>query len=74
MSMNREERRALKKKLAPLAREIAMLENMAKDPAKKEQAEALIAEKMDSLSLMEMLAIEDYIMSKKLLNDFGNNK
>ena len=74
MSMNREERRALKKKLAPLAREIAMLENMAKDPAKKEQAEALIAEKMDSLSLIEMLAIEDYIMSKKLLNDFGNNK
>ena len=74
MSMKREERRALKKKLAPLAREIAMLENMAKDPAKKEQAEALIAEKMDSLSLIEMLAIEDYIMSKKLLNDFGNNK
>ena len=74
MSMNRDERRALKKKLAPMARQIANLENQAKDPAKKAEAEAKIAELMDSLSLMEMMAIEDYIMSKKLLHNFDSNK
>lgn len=71
MSMNRDERRALKKKLAPIARKVAYFENMAKDPNKKQEAEAKIAELMDSLSLMEMMAIEDYIMSKGLLKNFS---
>ena len=74
MSMNREERRALKKKLAPLAREIVMLEKQAKDPQKKETAEQRISEIMESLTLMEMMAIEDYIVSKKLLQNFDANK
>ena len=69
MSMNREERRALNKKLAPLARQIAKYEILARDPEHKEEAEAKIAELMDSLSIIEMLAIEDYIMSKGLLED-----
>ena len=73
MSMNREERRALKKKMASKARQIAHLENMAKDPEKKAECEAKISEIMDSLSLMEMMAIEDYIMSKGLLNNFDTN-
>jgi hypothetical protein len=71
--MNREERRALKKKLPPKAREIARLENLAKDPSKKEECEAQISAIMDSMSLMEMMAIEDYIMSKGLLNNFDTN-
>ena len=70
MSMNREERRALKKKLAPLARKIAMLENQAKDPAMKATCEAQIAELMESLSLIEMMALQDYIESKGLLKNF----
>jgi hypothetical protein len=72
--MNREERRALKKKIAPTARQIAILENMAKDPAKKDECEAKIAAIMDSLTIMEMMAVEDYIMSKGLLHNFDNNK
>lgn len=69
MSMNREERRALKKKIAPIAQTIANLELQAKDPAKKEQAEAKIGEIMESLTLIEMMAIEDYIISKGLLKE-----
>ena len=77
MSMNREERRALKKKIAPIAQTIANLELQAKDPIKKEQAEAKIGEIMESLTLIEMMAIEDYIISKGLLKesfDRDNNK
>lgn len=77
MSMNREERRALKKKIAPIAQTIANLELQAKDPVKKEQAEAKIGEIMESLTLIEMMAIEDYIISKGLLKesfDRDNNK
>ena len=70
MSMNREERRALKKKLAPLARKITTLENQAKDPAMKATCEAQIAEIMESLTIMEMMALQDYIESKGLLKNF----
>ena len=70
MSMNRDERRALKKKLAPLARKIAQLEMKAKDPSVKAQCEAQISEIMESLTLMEMMALQDYIESKGLLKNF----
>ena len=70
MSMNREERRALKKKLAPIARKIAVLEMQAKDPNMKSTCEAQIAELMESLSLIEMIALQDYIESKGLLKNF----
>lgn len=68
--MNREERRAMKKRLAPLARKIAYLENEILKGNNKEQNEAEISAIMESLSLMEMMALEDYIVSKKLLNNF----
>ena len=76
MSMNREERRALKKKLAPQAREIARWEKIAIDcPSRKEEAENAIASIMDKFSLLEMMALQDYIMSKGLLeNNFDRNK
>ena len=67
--MNRAERRALKKKIAPLAREVVQLEILAKDPVKKAAAEARIEEIMEHLTIMEMMAIEDYIMSKDLLHN-----
>ena len=74
MSMNRAERRALKRKIAPQARLIAELEKQAKDPAKRAECEAKISEIMESMSLMEMMALQDYIESKGLLeNNFDHN-
>lgn len=76
MSMNREERRALKKKIAPQAREIAKWEKIALDnPSLKGRAEYEIAAIMDKMTLMEMMALQDYIMSKGLLEDnFDSSK
>ena len=73
MSMNREERRALKKKLASQAKEVAKWERIARnEPDRKQEAEVKIASIMDKLSLIEMMALEDYIVSKGLLEDnFG---
>lgn len=74
MSMNRAERRALKRKIAPQARFIAELEKQAKDPAKRAECEAKISEIMESMSLMEMMALQDYIESKGLLeNNFDHS-
>jgi hypothetical protein len=76
MSMNREERRALKKKIAPQAKLIAQLEKQALDPAKKAECEEQIGKIMESMTIMEMMAVQDYIMSKGLLEDNfdSNNK
>ena len=75
MSMNREERRALKRKIAPQAKLIAELEKQALDPAKKVECEEQIDKIMESLTIMEMMAVQDYIMSKGLLEDnFGSSK
>ena len=74
MSINRAERRALKKKIAPQARLIAELEKQAKDPAKRADCEAKIGEIMESMTIMEMMALQDYIESKGLLeNNFDHN-
>ena len=69
MSMNRAERRALKKQIAPQAKQIATLEKLAHDPEKKAECEAQISTIMESMTLMEMMALQDYIMSKGLLED-----
>ena len=75
MSMNRAERRALKKQIAPKAREIAELEKLALDPTQRETCEERISNIMESMTLMEMMALQDYIMSKGLLEDnFVRNK
>lgn len=70
MNMNRNERRTLKKRLAPIARKIAYLENQISKGINKEQNEAEISSIIDSLTMLEMLALEDYVMSKGLLNNF----
>lgn len=71
--MNREDRRVLKKKLAPLARKIATLENQIKKGINVDKNEAEITSIIESLSLMEMMALQDYIESKGLLNNFDHN-
>lgn len=71
MSLNREERRTLKKKIAPLAREIAKLEKQiaeATSTEEKQEYETIMSRIFDKLTMMEMFAIEDYITNKGLLD------
>lgn len=71
-SLNREERRILKKKIAPIAKQIVALEIRAKDPEQKEAAEEEISAIVEKLTFMEMMALEDYIYSKGLLKNVNN--
>lgn len=71
MSLNREQRRRFKKALAPIAQAVATLEKALReldDPEFKKEIEAEIEKIMSQLSVMEMMAIEDYIASKHLLD------
>ena len=65
--MNREQRRKLKKRLAPIAKRVAELEKNIKNNYKKEESEQEISSIMSSLSMIEMAALEDYITEKHLL-------
>ena len=67
MSMNRQERRDMHQRLKPQIKRIVELERQIKAGVNKEAAEAEIGEIMNSLSLIEMMAVEDYIYNKKLL-------
>lgn len=58
----------MKKRLAPIARRIAQLEKNIKAGINASAAEEEISTIMESLSIMEMMALEDYIVSKKLLD------
>lgn len=69
MAMNRQDRRDMKKRLAPTARRIVALEQQIKKGINKEAAEEEISAIMEKLSLIEMLALEDYIYSNKLLDN-----
>lgn len=66
--MNREERRAMKKRLAPIAKRVVFLERQIKQGINKEQCETEIEMIMNRLTLVEMVALEDYIASKNLLD------
>ena len=71
MSMNYKDRRALKKRLAPKAKRIVELENNIRSGINVKESEEEIEQIVNSLSMVEMFAIEDYIYSKNLLD---NNK
>lgn len=58
----------MKKRLAPIAKRIVFLEKQIKKGINKEQYEAEISRIMNRLSLIEMIALEDYIASKDLLD------
>ena len=74
MSLNREQRRLLKKKIGPIAKYVAELEKKLQDlkneltPEQKQEYEDEIAKIMDSLTLMEMMAVEDLITSRGLID------
>ena len=74
MSINRAERRKLKRKLAPTAKLSVELEKSIKEGKDVEACEARITEIIESLSILEMMALQDYIESKGLLNNFDQNK
>ena len=67
MSMNRDDRRALHKKLKPVIKRVVELEKQIKAGVNVPQAENEIAIIMEGLSLVEMMAIEDYICGHNLL-------
>ena len=58
----------MKKRLAPIARRVVALEKQIKQNIDKDVAEAEITEIIGKLTLVEMMALEDYIASKNLLD------
>lgn len=58
----------MKRRLAPIARRVVALEKQIKQGVDKEIAEAEITEIVGKLTLVEMMALEDYIASKNLLD------
>ena len=69
MSMNRDDRRKMKKRLAPIARRIALLEKQIKNNINVDAATLEIEQLMFGLDMIEMMAIEDYIVSNHLLDN-----
>ena len=58
----------MKRRLAPIARRVVALEKQIKQGIDKDAAEAEITEIVGKLTLVEMMALEDYIASKNLLD------
>lgn len=58
----------MKKKLAPIARKIAFLEKQIKSGVDVDAATLGIEKLMSNLDMIEMMAIEDYIVSNHLLD------
>ena len=67
--MDRKQRRAMHKRLLPKIKRIVELEKQIKAGIDKETAENEITQIIESCSLLEMFAIEDYIYNKKLLDN-----
>lgn len=68
-SMNRDDRRAMHKRLMPIIKRTVELEKQIKAGIDKEAAEAEINEIFSTLSMIEMMAIEDYIYNHNLLDN-----
>lgn len=66
--MNRDERRALYKKLQPKIKRIVELEKQIKSGIDKEAAENEMTTLIEGLTMVEMFAVEDYIYNKHLLD------
>ena len=67
--MDREQRRAMHKRLLPKIKRIVELEKQIKAGINKETAEDEMAQIIESCTMIEMFAIEDYIYNKNLLDN-----
>ena len=67
--MSREDRRAMHKRLMPTIKRIVELEKQIKAGINKSEAEDEMSQIIESLSMIEMFAIEDYIYNHNLLDN-----
>ena len=67
--MNRDQRRAMHERLMPKIKRIVELEKQIKAGIDKEAAETEMAQIIESCTMLEMFAIEDYIYNKHLLEN-----
>lgn len=67
--MNREQRKAMHKRLMPKIKRIVELEKQIKANINKEAAEDEMTKIIESCTMIEMFAIEDYIYNKNLLDN-----
>ena len=67
--MDREQRRAMHKRLLPKIKRIVELEKQIKAGIDKDTAETEMTQIIESCTMLEMFAIEDYIYNKHLLEN-----
>lgn len=67
--MNRQQCKAMHRRLMPKIKRIVELEKQIKAGVDKDAAETEIAQIIESCTMVEMFAIEDYIYNKKLLDN-----
>ena len=72
MSMNRNERRAMHKRLMPQIKRIVELEKQIQANVNRDAAEDELSRIIGALGMVEMMAIEDYICSHNLLPSLEN--
>ena len=67
--MDRDQRRAMHKRLMPKIKRIVELEKQIKAGIDKSAAEDEMTKIIESCTMLEMFAIEDYIYNKNLLDN-----
>ena len=67
--MNRDQRRAMHERLLPKIKRIVELEKQIKAGIDKDAAETEMTQIIESCTMIEMFAIEDYIYNKNLLDN-----
>lgn len=67
--MNRQQRKAMHRRLLPKIKRIVELEKQIKAGINKSAAEDEMTQIIESCTMIEMFAIEDYIYKKKLLDN-----
>lgn len=67
--MNRDQRRAMHERLLPKIKRIVELEKQIKAGIDKDAAETEMTQIIESCTMLEMFAIEDYIYNKNLLDN-----
>ena len=67
--MNRKQRKAMHKRLMPKIKHIVELEKQIQAGIDKEAAETEMTQIIESCTMLEMFAIEDYIYNKNLLDN-----